>query len=51
VTAHLVELAELPFYWPLDHQPSHAAEVHLDERLLAKQPRISGMLSSKNAAQ
>jgi len=36
VTAHLVELTEPPFYWPLDHLPQHAAEVQLDERPLAE---------------
>jgi hypothetical protein len=37
VTAHLVELTEPSFFWPLDHQPQHAAEVQRDERLLAEQ--------------
>jgi hypothetical protein len=36
VAAHLVELTEPPFYWPLDHQPQHAAEGQRDERLLAE---------------
>jgi hypothetical protein len=37
VATHLVELTEPPFFWPIDHQPQHAAEVQRDERLLAEQ--------------